>query len=182
MQYDSVMINNSSASEAAVSLLLDRGHRRIGFISGPLDRTTGSERMAGYRRALETRGIAVDDDLIRIGDFTSESGNQLALDLLERASMDALYVANTDMAGGAFRALKHNKVRVPDDLALVIFDDPDWATMVAPEITAVRQPVYSIGSTAADLLFKRILEAENYLDKEPVRVTLEATLVERESV
>lgn len=181
LRCDSVLVNNRIVSAQAVSHLLDRGYRKIGFISGPIDRTTGAERLEGYTRALEERGLVVDPRLVRMGDFSYESGRKHALDLLERADMDALYVANTDMASGAFRALKESNVRIPQDLAYVMFDDPDWTTMVTPPVTAVKQPVYTIGSTAADLLFKRILDTGGYLDKDQVRIVLEATLVERGS-
>jgi DNA-binding LacI/PurR family transcriptional regulator len=178
---DSVLINNQSASAQAVSHLLERGYRKIGFISGPIDRTTGAERLEGYTRAFRKRGLPVEPALVRMGDFSYESGREHALDLLERAALDALYVANTDMASGAFRVLKEKNIRIPGDLAYVMFDDPDWTTMVTPPVTAVKQPVYTIGSTAADLLFRRILDTGTYLDKDPVRIVLEATLMARGS-
>jgi len=64
----------------------------------------------------------------------------------------------------------------------MMFDDPDWATLVSPRITAIRQPVYTLGSTAAELLFKRIMEGRKYRDMEPVQIILEAKFLQRESV
>jgi len=181
IECDTVIVNNRDASKAAVSFLLKQGHRKIGFISGPEDRTTGSERLEGYRMAFIEMGITVDDRLIKKGDFSLESGRESTVQLLDAVDFDALYVANSDMATGAFQALKERNIKIPADIGFAMFDDPNWSTIVSPKVTAVRQPVYTLGSTAADLLFKRILEGGHYIDKEPVRVILAANLVKRES-
>jgi len=179
---DTVLVNNREASFRAVQYMLEKGYRKIGFISGPKDRTTGLERLEGYHRALIEKKVKVDEGLIRIGDFSLESGMENTLDLLRSADIDGLYVANSDMATGAFQVLKERDIKIPADIAFLMFDDPNWTTLVTPKVTAIKQPVYTLGSAAADLLFKRILEGRNYIDKEPVRVRLEANLIIRDSV
>lgn len=181
IECDTVIVNNRDASKAAVLFLLKQGYRKIGFISGPEDRMTGSERLEGYKMAFIEMDMPVNDRLVRKGDFSLESGRECTLQLLETGDIDALYVANSDMATGAFQVLKERNIKIPADIGFAMFDDPNWSTLVSPKVTAVRQPVYTLGSTAADLLFKRILEDGHYIDKEPFRVILAAHLVERES-
>jgi LacI family transcriptional regulator len=181
IECDTVLVNNREASRGAVEFLFERNYRRIGFISGPEDRLTGVERFEGYREAFASRGMGEDASFVRYGDFSYESGRECALRLMESAGIDSLYAANIDMGTGAFHVLKEKGVHVPEDIGFVMFDDPDWSTLVTPQVTAVRQPVYSLGSTAADLLLKRIMEGGKYLDKEPLKIVLEAKLVVRES-
>jgi DNA-binding LacI/PurR family transcriptional regulator len=182
VECDAVVVNNRDASYRAVEYLVKKGYRRIGFISGPKDRMTGFDRLEGYIKALEDNHIDIDERLIKIGDFTMESGKQKAAELLEETDSEVIYVANHDMATGAYQVLRERGLRIPEDIGFMMFDDPDWATLVSPKITAIRQPVYTLGSTAAELLFKRIIEGRKYMDMEPVQIVLEAKFLQRESV
>ncbi len=182
LKCDSVQVNNREASREAVRYILRQGYRKIGFVSGPQDRLTGIKRLQGYYDAHEQEGVPVDGGLIRMGDFLIESGMAMARELLEDGRLDALYVANSDMATGAYMAIRERKVRIPQDIAFVIFDDPEWASLVTPGVTAVRQPVYTLGSTAAELLVKRIVDGSSAIDREPVKIVLEAKLIMRDSV
>jgi DNA-binding LacI/PurR family transcriptional regulator len=179
LQCDSVLVNNREASCEAVGFLLQKGYRKIGFISGPKDRMTGIERWRGYYDAHEKEKVSVDEGLVKMGDFLFESGKTMAYELIEKNKIDALYVANTDMATGAYIAIKEKKLRIPQDIAFVMFDDPQWASLVTPSVSAVRQPVYTLGSAAADLLIKRIMNGA--IEKEPVNVVLQARFVVRDS-
>ncbi|MFW6138177.1 MAG: LacI family DNA-binding transcriptional regulator [Spirochaetota bacterium] len=179
---DSVVVNNREAACSGVKYMIEKGCRKIGFISGPRDRMTGMHRLEGYRDALEQSGMGVKEELIKYGDFSLESGREKAAELLMNSGIDSLFVANTDMATGAYQSIKENNLHIPQDIAFMMFDNPGWASLVTPGITAISQPVYTLGSTAADLLFKRITEAENYMDSGPVKVVLEAKLVIRQSV
>jgi len=178
---DTVMVNNREASYNAIDYLIKKGYRKIATVAGPMDRTTGIERLEGYIKAHKDNGIDIDKCMIRYGDFSLESGKKHTLDLIENTAMEAVFVANTDMATGAFQIIKEKKLKVPKDIAFVMFDDPAWTTLVTPNITAVAQPVYTLGSTTADLLLKRVVEGRRYIDKEPVKVILEAKLIVRES-
>lgn len=182
VECDAVVVNNREASYRAVEYLVKKGYRRIGFISGPKDRMTGFDRLEGYIRALKDNRIDVDEKLIKVGDFTIESGKRMAAELLEETDSEVIYVANHDMATGAYQVLREKGLSIPGDIGFMMFDDPDWASLVSPRITAIRQPVYTLGSTAAELLFKRILEGRKYMEIEPVQIVLEAKFLQRESV
>jgi LacI family transcriptional regulator len=182
MVCDSVIVNNREASKEAVAHLFERGYRRIGLISGPKERTTGYLRMEGYLDAHKEYGIPPQERFIRYGDFSLESGRTNAALLLEENDIDALYVANTDMAMGAYGLVKERGIVIPDDIGFVMFDDPDWTKLVSPQLTAVRQPVYELGSTAAKMLFRRLQMPPEQLKKGPVQTVLNAVLVRRGSV
>lgn len=177
---DMVIVNNREASRRAVEHMIDQGYGRIGFISGPRERSNALLRHQGYVDALENTGREVEEKLVVYGDFTFQSGYEGTLELLDSQRMDALFVANERMGGGALKALDERKICIGRDLGFAMWDDPFWTTLIKPNITAISQPVYTIGTTAADLLFKRI-EGENEYDSGPVKVTLEADLIVRES-
>jgi DNA-binding LacI/PurR family transcriptional regulator len=179
---DTVLVNNREASCEAVRYMLRKGYRRIGCISGPKDRLTGMERFRGFLDAHKLEGVPVDEDLIGFGDFLFESGAVIARKLLDMQKLDAIYAVNTDMATGAYTVIRERGLAIPNDIAFLMFDDPDWTSLVTPGVTAIRQPVYALGNAAADLMFKRILEGGSYSEREPVSVVLEARLIRRESV
>ena len=148
LDVDSVVVDNRLGGEIATAHLLARGCRRIGFVTGPARVDTANERLQGYRDALGSR---FDRSLVRRADFKLDGGYRAAQSLLE-AKPDALFVANEPMTVGALRALQEAGVRVPDDIAVVGFDDAPWATLVNPQLTVVAQPAYEIGRAAAELL------------------------------
>ncbi|MCL5987257.1 MAG: LacI family transcriptional regulator [Actinobacteria bacterium] len=181
IQCDSVMIDNVKSAYQAVSFLIEQGFNRIGIICGPQYIQTGKERLEGYFKALSDAGIYINNDLIKIGTFKKESGKELVGELLDlKDKPDAIFVCNIDMTTGALLELKERKVRIPDDISLMGFDDPDWAGFVEPPLTTVSQPVYILGTSAAELLMQRI-KGENVSDS-PVNITLDTSLVIRESV
>ncbi len=182
VECDIVMVNNMDITYKAVDYAIKKGYKKIGCIAGPQDRYTGVERFNGYLKALEDNGIEFDEQLVRFGDFTYETGYGLTKDLLESKKVDSLFVSNSDMALGAFKYLKENGYKIPQDLGFFMFDDPQWASIVTPKITAISQPIYMLGSTAADILFKRIIKGGDYYDSSPLKVILEAKLVIRDSI
>ncbi len=154
---DVVLVDNIRGAREATAHLLTNGYRRIGMISGPTTTTTGRERLEGYRMALYDAGIEHDPALERVGSFKEESGRQLTYELLDLVKpVDALFVANNLMTLGALAALHERKLRVPDDIALLGFDEMPWASLQEISLTTVTQPVYEIGSTAALRLFQRL--------------------------
>jgi DNA-binding LacI/PurR family transcriptional regulator len=181
---DIVLVNNRSASRKAVDFLIKSGYRRIGFISGPRDRSNAQDRHQGFLDAFRDHGLEPDPEIIRYGDYTFETGYELAGELLTRRGMDALYVANERMGGGAVKRMTELGVALRKDLGFVMWDDPFWTTLVKPNITVISQPVYTIGTTAAEMLFKRIesrVEKEDHLGDNSIKVTLEADLIVRDS-
>lgn len=156
-ELDTVLVNNVAGAEQAVEHLLDGGYRRIACISGPLDTTTGRERLFGFRVALERRGVAVASRLVRIGDFHEPSGRKEMEQLLRmKEPPDAVLVANNLMTLGALDAVTSVGLDVPGDIAIVGFDDALWNALVRPPLTSVAQPTYDLGRETARLLLSRI--------------------------
>jgi LacI family transcriptional regulator len=178
---DSVTVNNRESSCNAVSYMIEKGYRRIGFISGPRRTWTGIERFSGYFDAHKAHNIEFQEELVRFGDFQFDSGYRGAKELIEKGNIDALYIANEPMAAGALELLNEKNIRFPEDIGFLMWDNPYWSTLLKPQISVVSQPMYTIGTTASELLFKRITAAEAYMDKEPLKITLNTELVIRGS-
>jgi DNA-binding LacI/PurR family transcriptional regulator len=146
-----VDVDNRGGARDAVSYLLEQGRTQIATIAGPQDMAPGLDRLAGYRDALGARRSR--RQLVAYGNFTAESGERAMTDLLERGPrLDAVFVASDLMAIGALRALRRAGRRVPEDVAVVGFDDLDLATMTEPALTTVRQPTVEMGRQMASLV------------------------------
>ncbi|MBA9001609.1 LacI family DNA-binding transcriptional regulator [Thermomonospora cellulosilytica] len=140
--------DNRGGARAAVEHLVTTGRRAIGTIAGPSDMGPGVDRLAGYRAAAQDAGLNVSG-LIGRGDFTQMSGEHAMNRLLERRpDLDAVVAASDLMAIGAMRALRRAGRRIPDDVAVVGFDDLPIARRVRPRLTTVRQPVEDLGARA----------------------------------
>jgi DNA-binding LacI/PurR family transcriptional regulator len=179
---DSVLVDNENGAYNAVKHLINQGYRRIAIINGYIDRTTGRGRLNGYLRALKEAGIPKDDSLIKIGNFKKRSGINLARELLESSNRpEAIFISNLDMTLGALITIKEIGTKIPDDIGIVGFDDPEWALILDPPITTVSQPVYSLGSTAAEMLIGKIENKETRIDNKPLIMTLSTNLIIRNS-
>jgi LacI family transcriptional regulator len=157
---DAVLVDNLNGSFKAIKHLIDRGYKRIGIVNGYIDRTTGHDRLEGYKRALKEAGIKIDSDLIKIGDFKKKSGYELTEELLE-SKPDAIFVTNIDMVLGSVLLIKEKGLKIPSDIAFVGFDDSEWVLLLDPPLTVVRQPVYNLGETASEILIKKITNNED---------------------
>ena len=138
---DAVTIDNVGGAYLAVRHLIDLDYERIGTIGGSPHLTTGRERYEGYRKALNAAGLKIDEKLVKIGDFKTDRGYRLACELIGMPRPpQAIFVANNLMTLGTLRALRENNVRVPQDVALVGFDDMPWSSELCPPLTAISQP------------------------------------------
>ncbi len=154
---DGVRGDSEQGAYDLVRLLLDLGHRRIAILSGPPEVSTAADRVAGYRRALAEAGLDGDPALILHGIFRQEGGHQMtqqALALTPRPT--ALFAANNFIAIGAYRALQEAGLRVPEEMALVAFDDLPPAFVLEPFLTVASQPAYEMGQRATELLLARL--------------------------
>ncbi len=169
-----VDVDHAGGVVKAVRHLLDIGRRRIATIAGPQDMVAGIERLAGYRASLrDSRRRSI----VAVGDFTRESGAVAMRQLLEDdPKLDAVFVASDLMAEGALRTLRQVGRRVPDDVAVVGFDDVDMAQYTAPPLTTVRQPIEEMGRHLVRQVLR--LARGEQIDTETVLAT---TLVRRES-
>jgi DNA-binding LacI/PurR family transcriptional regulator len=159
----------------AVDYLAGSGRRAIGTIAGPPDRAAGVNRLAGYRAAMAAHG-ATAPGLITYGDFRQASGEHAMNRLLDRRpDIDAVLAASDQMAVGALRALRRTGRRVPDDVAVVGFDDAPIAGRVRPRLTTVRRPIEEMGARMARELLGRIAGAPDR------NVVLDTKLIIRDS-
>ncbi|MFQ5614448.1 MAG: LacI family DNA-binding transcriptional regulator [Anaerolineae bacterium] len=168
--------DNVRGARMATAHLLRQGRQRMASITGPASMIAGLDRREGYRTALREADLPLEEKLIVAGDFTEASGYAAMQQLLPQEP-DAVFVANDLMAVGALRAIRQAGRRVPEDVALVGFDDAQIAAYAEPPLTTVRQPVYELGSTAIDLLL-RLLENDT---QGPLRTILPTELVIRAS-
>ncbi|MEY9968435.1 DNA-binding LacI/PurR family transcriptional regulator [Streptacidiphilus sp. MAP12-16] len=164
--------DNLGGAALAVLHLLASGRRSIATIAGPPDMAVGADRLTGYRRAIRDSGASVRET-VAYGDFTAASGEHALLRLLDLCpDLDAVFAASDLMAAGALRALRRLGIGVPEDVAVVGFDDDAVACRTRPRLTTVRQPVEEMGARAVAELLGSVAEA---------RVVMETRLVLRES-
>lgn len=160
-EFDQVGVENVLSCMQLVSHVIGHGHRRIGFIAGAPGIPTSAERLEGYRAALNHAGIPFDTDLVRNGESSSEPARRAVHELLSLDSRPtAIVAANNLMMIGAMHALRDAQIEVPAQIALVGFDDFDWADFFTPRLTVVAQPLDEIGSRAVELLMKRIAQPD----------------------
>jgi DNA-binding LacI/PurR family transcriptional regulator len=170
--------DNRGGARAATAHLLAGGRKNVATITGPLDMTVGVDRFDGYKDALREAGARVRKRLVANGDFGKESGASALRELIERApDLDALFVANDPMAMAALEALRSLGRRVPEDVAVIGFDDIADAAITDPPLTTVRQPLEEMTNALAELLLRRI----NRLGEESESVVCATQLVIRAS-
>ncbi|WP_460955726.1 LacI family DNA-binding transcriptional regulator [Parasphingorhabdus pacifica] len=176
--YDQVSAENTEPTAALVDHLAALGHERIGFIAGILGLSTTTERLAGYREGLRRNRLPVDPDLYREGASASETARHVTDELLGLDDPPtAIIAANNAMTIGAMQALRNRGLVVPDDVALVAFDDFPWADLFAPRLTVIAQPSREIGAEAVRLLLARLDDP----DRGPVERRLGSRFVHRDS-
>ena len=176
-----ILLDNEGAAYGAVKHLIAAGHRRIAMLSGRASISTTTERIAGYQRALREAGIDLDDRLLVSGASTSEGGALAANAVLDvDPPPTAIFSGNNLMSIGALQAIANRGLVVPDDVALVGFDDfpYPWSDAFRPHLTTVAQPTYELGRRAAEILVERLRGTSS---NGAERVILDGKLVVRES-
>lgn len=174
---DTVIVDNHQATFTIISHLLADGHRRIGAVIGAPIVTTGQERRDGYLHALHTYGIPPAAELLRVGSPTLATGYRLVNELLDLPNPPtALFLGNNLLTIGALKAIHERDLRIPEEIALVAFDEMDWM-VIKPALTVVAQPVYAMGRCAAELLLARLAEPQRPIQE----VVLQATVLIRQS-
>lgn len=151
--YPSLGSDNYAAARTATLHLIKQGRRQIVHLAGLAHSQEAAERLRGYRDALAESGIAYDERLVRPAFFGSIEGMEAIQALLsEKVPFDAIFAANDMSAFGAYYALQQAQLRIPDDVAVVGFDDVSAASDSTPPLTTVRQPIFQIGWEAVMLL------------------------------
>jgi LacI family transcriptional regulator len=154
---DVVFVDTAEAALAATTHLIEKHHTRIGFIGGITESLPHQQRLTGYRQALQNHNLTLDDNLIQCGNFTETGGYhamQALLQLTPRPS--AVFAANDLMAMGAYQAIREAGLRIPEDIAVVGFDDIPAAKLLTPPLTTVSQFQEKLGCRAAEMIFERL--------------------------
>jgi DNA-binding LacI/PurR family transcriptional regulator len=175
---NSVLLDDRHGARLAVEHLVNLGHRRIAFINGPQGWNSSIERLAGYRDVLAQSGIPYDPALVAEGNWEVQSGYPATKKFLAMADRPtAIFAANDFMALGAIYTIQDAKLSVPEDIAVVGYDDRDIASFSKPTITTICPPGFEMGRLAAQLMINRL---ENQAEiQDPIRV--QGKLIIRES-
>ncbi len=175
---DVVLIDNYSGAYKAVDYLVKSGYKRIAHITGLLSIPSSVLREQGYKQALIDNGLPVQEELIRHGDSKLPSGIELCAELLNLPEPpDAVFTGNNLITLGALEVIHKRNLKIPDDIAIIGFDDMFWASSLNPPLTAVRQPAREIGKRAGELLIQRINEP----NRSSIQMILNAELMKRSS-
>jgi len=172
VEVDLVCANNREGMRQAVNHLLSLGQKEIAIINGPERINVAQERLGGYQDALRSAGIPVREPFIIHSDFRQQGGYEAMVRLLHSTKLPkAVVVANNLMTLGALQAIHERGLRIPEEIALVCFDDMPWATSLHPPLTAVAQPVEELGRTGGEVLLERL--------KDPKRLVRQVVLPTR---
>ncbi|MDT3728097.1 LacI family DNA-binding transcriptional regulator [Streptomyces sp. DSM 41972] len=180
----SVDSDNYGGARQAVEHLVSRGRRTVAHITGRPDVYGAQRRVDGYRDALREAGHPADELLIEPGDFSEDGGRRAMEALLQRRpDLDAVFAASDVTAAGARQALREAGRRIPDDVALVGYDDSAIARHMEPPLTSVRQPIEEMGRAMTDLLLREVADRRPSATRELERrqMVLATELVERAS-
>jgi LacI family transcriptional regulator len=175
----SVDVDNRAAAYTAVAHLIKLGHSQIACITNaPVTYTAASDRLDGYRKAIEDHGIAFDLALVRYGDFDIDSGYRQMRSLIEsRLPFSAVFVSSDTLAYGATAAIRENGLRIPEDIALVGFDDLPFSHYSDPPLTTVHLPAVELARRSAEILLQLLQQG----DDEKQQIILDTQLVVRQS-
>jgi DNA-binding LacI/PurR family transcriptional regulator len=172
-KFNHVDVDNVSGAAHAIAHLVSGGRRTIATVTGRKDVPAGQDRLRGYQEGLKAAGVPADDALIEAGDFTRDGGARaMRFLLIKRPRLDAVFVASDLMAVGVLAALAEAGRRVPEDVAVVGYDDDPMAAGLQPPLTSVRQPIEEMGREMARLL----MDAIHAPDRPPRKVLLTTRL------
>jgi LacI family transcriptional regulator len=177
---DVVSISNAASAELATRKLIELGHERIAFISGPLTTSTGRARLTGFRSAMDAAGLEVDERLVHPIPFRGDAGSDAVGAILALAEAPtALIVGNTAQVRTSLRRLQQASVAIPGELSLVVFDDNPWTELVSPPLSVIRQPIDMLAVHSVDLAIARM---RGTITEEPRVVEVDAEFLERSSI
>ncbi|AWK89449.1 LacI family DNA-binding transcriptional regulator [Azospirillum thermophilum] len=176
----SVIPGDVAGGHAATERLIRAGHSRIGFINGEPWMDAARDRYKGYRQALATADLPVDPQMVREGEWSPSSGYRHTRSLMsEPRPPTAIFCGNDLMAVGCLEALKELGLRVPDDIAVIGFDDQEIAQHTRPPLTTVLLPNYEMGRWAVEQLISEVIQGRA---PRPMQVKMDCPLVERDTV
>lgn len=178
MAKDCVTIDNEQGEYLATRSLIELGHTELACIAGPLWKSDGKARMAGFRRALAEFGLPFDENRVAEGNYEEASGRQAMRELLGRkASFTALVCANDEMAAGAIAVARDNGLTLPEDLSVIGFDNVFFTRYMHPALSTVNYPIHEMGRMAARCVLRDVYGFEDLA----IRNRFEPELVSRAS-
>ncbi len=152
-----VMVDNVGASYEATKHLIENGCKRIAFLAGPQSVTVSNQRLEGYMKALKDHDMEIDFELIVHGEYSSTKALQVTHEMVNLPNRpDGLVVVSDRLAIGAISALKANNIKIPEEVAVVSFNDEPICTVITPTLSSVAQPTLDIGKNATELLINQI--------------------------
>jgi len=155
-----VDVDNEAGGYQATIHLVNTGYKRIATIAGPQNLIAGYDRLQGYKRALQESNFPIDLELIVAGDFSEKSGYEACLKLIPKKP-EAIFVGNDTMSMGAFRAIREAGLKVPEDIAIIGYDDIPNASSNSIPLTTIRQPIQELGQEAVKGLIEIIHSPES---------------------
>ena len=156
----SVFTNNKETAFKIASHLIGHGYKRIGMITMQVFGSNTRDRIDGYRQALMEHEL-LHPDMIRETDYVGLSAFDAAIDLVKTQKVDAIMAASQSITLGAFKALKHLGLKIPEDVAIFGYDDLPWMEAVSPAISTTHQPIEEIATRASEILFSELESEEN---------------------
>ena len=160
-----IQSNNIKGCELVVKHLASKGHSKIAFINGHSNAAISITRLEGYKKAIENNGFSYDQNIVKTGDFSEKSGYDAVKEMFsKKLDFTAVFAASDIMAVGAIKAVKESGLKVPDDIAVIGFDDILIAVYSSPSLTTVRQHKFDLGYKGSRELFKMI-ENPDYIPK-----------------
>ncbi len=178
IETDGVRCNSEAGAHQLINHMLGLGHTHIAAISGPENVSTSEERIAGYRRALAEAGLSSNEQVL-YGAFTQASGYELTNQALEHIpNLTAIFGTNNFISIGILKALRDLGLAVPQEMAVVGFDDLPTNMIVDPILTVAAQPAYEMGQKAAELLLHRL---SGTVPEHPQELILATEIIERQS-
>lgn len=176
MELPYVSADNELGGYMATRHLLEMGHKKIGFISGPMGEQSSQNRLFGYIRALQEADVTFDPTLTKVGDYHMETGYRLSADLIRRGAT-AIFAGNDMMAYGVYKRAKEQHLSIPGDLAVLGFDDLEFSQMMEVPLSSMKQPTYEIGVCAV----QKIISWIEHPEQKPESVCFKPVLMARES-
>jgi len=165
--------NNETSARQATSYLAEQGHRRIGWISGPLNTSTSLQRLEGYKKGLEANGIECNPQLIVVKNFRDPLASQSLDELLSLEDPPtAIIIGNTSIAPVIMSRIRELKLSIPDDLSLIVYHDSHWSRLLSPSISVIKHPLEELAN-------KALLSLSG---EQQTPCELDSTLIKRESV
>ncbi|MBV8599948.1 MAG: LacI family DNA-binding transcriptional regulator [Candidatus Eremiobacteraeota bacterium] len=156
MRFDAVVSDDREGARALTRHLLELGHRRIAMLTGPAAYSTTRYRVDGYRDALREAGLDAESEVVEYGSYAPASGYAMTCEVLAREPRPtAIFASGSPLTGGMLRALAGHGLRMPHDVSVVAYEDPEWYAVSTPPLTCYALPLHEMGRVAAELIVRR---------------------------